>query len=462
MPRNDVVSSQRGGAFYRIPAEILIMFVASCAEPGTNLRCRSPITWRMHSFVKALRLTHPRFAELSLINTALFTSIKLEPTEGGLRRLQRGDISRVAHYSQTISFIPPPSWAIQFETFSDRAVRWSIEADTYNRNSELDTEEQYVDEHLESRWPFSEPNIREGFLASKRRTAASKFLLDGSDTQLRDAWVKVLRKLGGRLRKARAASVTGDALFAIVVSCLAISGVAVRHIAIKHYMTGNVPWETIPGWKDLDLSALEKIHFKPQLPLDEDIWAKDCVFGPLPLVSDEETVKCARNAVHALLDKIHASLQCLKIRVQSPMFWPGPRKRPPMPTLKRLHLMEVDVHTPRLGRWMAHMPQLQHIEIYCSKLFEGLPPRRIVDVLDAIRDHPNVSGLNERGLSVDLDSVMLPNSTEITFVSHVCLSERRMAKEMLGEGAFESRDIRKAFKRHLYKMVPFRNNYALR
>ncbi|KAK7432966.1 hypothetical protein QQZ08_000437 [Neonectria magnoliae] len=269
--------------------------------------------------------------------------------------------------------------------------------------------QEYVDEHLGGHWLLSELDVREGFVVHKRRTAHSKAYLDGSDTQLRDAWVKVLRKLGGRLRKVR---------------------IGKRRCGRMrppgyHYDSSS--------WRELEPPCV----LTPHRHHGDD--ENRCVRAAA-VAGDEETVKSACDAVHALLDKNHASLQCLKIHVKSPMFWPSRRRPPYMPVLKRLHIKEVNVHAPLLARWIAHMPQLQHFEIFYSKLFKGLYSHRWIDVLDAIRDHPNVAGPNLRGLKVDVGSLMPTNSIEIAYHAMVRCGDNVATRGLHEDGTYEGED----------------------
>ncbi|KAM5357154.1 hypothetical protein ACJZ2D_016560 [Fusarium nematophilum] len=297
-------------------------------------------------------LTHKRFADLDYINTILFTSIQLEPTSTGLTSLQRGDISRVAPFVQSISFITPPSWALLFNTYSQ-----NVTASALQRQSQGD------DPGCQE--PLSEAQLRDGFAAYKHGAEATKALLEESDGQLKAAWVNVMKSLGSRLRKIRheygcrsAAAIAGDSLFAMVISCLATSevassGVSVRSITIKTEMTGKFAWDTIPGWEKLDLSSLEKIKFDPFIPEDRNRWVKESVFNALPPLDAKEVEQSGCKALHALIDKSHSSLQHLSLDGRGPMTWPGYPPSFEMPALKCLRINGASVNAPMLKDWMA-------------------------------------------------------------------------------------------------------------
>ncbi|KAF4993561.1 hypothetical protein FGRMN_6420 [Fusarium graminum] len=67
--------------------------------------------------LKNLRLTHAIFANLSYVNTFLFTRIQLQTTRASLESLQGTDLSRVASFARILTFVAPPSWMLPRETF---------------------------------------------------------------------------------------------------------------------------------------------------------------------------------------------------------------------------------------------------------------------------------------------------------------------------------------------------------
>ncbi|KAH7007522.1 hypothetical protein EDB80DRAFT_893804 [Ilyonectria destructans] len=518
MTAGNSVSLERAGAFYRLPNELLITIVKSCEGLDNPVPARRKRWWHgSYRLLETLRLTHPRFANLKFINTLLFTTIQLEPTRAGLRSLQRGDFSRVAEFVLRITFVTPPNWALSFEAFSDIVSRLAVEAHA----DEIDEEEfrrsywvfdkpeqeRYVNEHLGGEWPLSEAQLRDGFAAYSQEAAATKALLEGPDAQLKDAWVSLMRKLGsrplyvrfinvdcGQMRRpdyyydspcnsdpkppcslaahehtgepevhcTRPAAVAGDSLFAMAMSCLAISGVSVGNMVIQHYMTGSFAWETITAWESLDLSSLKVFNFSPRILLGEAPGENDSAFAPLPLLTAEDVGQRASEAVHTVLDKSHNSLTCLRINVERPMRWPGRRVTLDLPALRDVHIMNGDVNAPLLRRWMAHMPQLHLLEIADCQLFKGLPSEWI-KVLDAIRDHPNVAGPMLKGLTVKLNPILTTKHTGVHYNRIVRRGDDIIATKGLNTaGTYEAEDSAKAFERHFYNAVPFRKNYVLR
>ncbi|KAJ4268398.1 hypothetical protein NW762_002461 [Fusarium torreyae] len=79
-----------------------------------------------------------------------------------------------------------------------------------------------------------------------------------------------------------ATGIAGDRLFTTVMSCIAASGIAVRQISICKIMDGNLECANITGWKDLDLTALDKLKFKPDIPSDEYRQVSERVLNALP------------------------------------------------------------------------------------------------------------------------------------------------------------------------------------
>ncbi|KAH6880640.1 hypothetical protein B0T10DRAFT_495066 [Thelonectria olida] len=502
------------GTFYCIPTEILTMIVQSLTDPNAEKRGRY---WYRdtYRFLKTLRLTHQRFADLSYINRILFTSIQLEPTQAGLTSIQRGDVSRVAEFAQSVTFITPPSWALSFEAFSqiviaqctkvfeERAASPGVTTSQF----EKPLQEQFATGDMRAKWPLSDTQLRDGFAIYMRDAEATKALLEGSDGQLKAAWVNFLRKIGGRLRKVRfinrdcdemrhtdyydtpnkstlelpyrledhshhgrpeeygcqrTTAIAGDCLFTLAMLCLGVSGLAVRQLTIKHRMTGHFAWDTIPGWEKIHLGSLEKLKFTPAITLDEHDLVKRSVFDTLPSLEDEDVEMRACEALHNLVDKSHSSLRKLKVNVDGPMTWPSRPAYVDMPSLEYLDFDFGGVHTILLKDWMARMPNLQHLGMVCSRLASGMHYSEWSNLFDAIRDHPNAAGPNPKGLHVAFEQIITCDWTEMSYGAVVCRDRETVAKRSKIVHVVDMDDVDSAFDRHWYDGVPYSKNRVLR
>ncbi|KAF5004601.1 hypothetical protein FDECE_8931 [Fusarium decemcellulare] len=504
------------GAFYDLPIEILTMIAREVAGPNAENRDRH---WYRDSYtsLKNLRLTHQRFADLNYINTILFTSLQLEPTQAGVRSLQRGDVSRVSEYVHSITFITPPSWALPLETFSyivtvsalkERAKEFEDDGNPPyfpTCHFEEALQGKFVNEHLGGQWPLSEAQLREGFAAYMRDAEATKGLLEKPEGPLKETLVNLLRKVDSRLRKVRfinhdcqemrqtdyydtpksdfeppcrlgshnhsdrteeygclrAAAVAGECLFTMAMTCLAESGVAIRQLSIKHQMTGNFSWDTTPYWKQLDLNSLEKLKFTPGITLDDHGLIKKSVFNALPSLKDDAIEQRGSHALHALVEKSRGSLQRLKINVDGPMTWPSRPAYFDMPTLLHLNFEFNGIHPTLLKGWMARMRNLQHLGMLCSRLSKGLEYREWVDLFDAIRDHPNVVAPDAMGLHLEFDQIITCDWTEVSYGGLVRLYTKSGVKRSRDVAAGDRDDVDEALEKHWYG-VPYRKNRVLR
>ncbi|KAJ3549985.1 hypothetical protein NM208_g223 [Fusarium decemcellulare] len=504
------------GAFYDLPIEILTMIAGEVAGPNAENRDRH---WYrdLYTSLKNLRLTHQRFADLNYINTILFTSLQLEPTQAGVRSLQRGDVSRVSEYVHSITFITPPSWALLFETFSyivtvsalkERAKQFEVDdrPSYFPRcHFEKSLQEKFVNEHLGGQWPISEAQLREGFAAYMRDAEITKDLLEKPEGPLKEALVDLLGKVGNRLRKVRfinheceemrqtdyydtpksdfeppcrlgshihsdrteeygclrATAVAGECLFTMAMTCLAESGIAIRQLSIKHQMTGNFSWDTAPYWKQLDLNSVDKLKFTPGITLDDHGLVKKSVFNALPSLKDDEIEQRSSDALHSLVEKSRGSLQRLKINVDGPMTWPSRPASFDMPALEHINFEFNGIHTALLEGWMARMPKLQHLGMLCSRLSRGLEYREWVHLFDAIRDHPNVVAPDAAGLHLDFEQIITCDWTEISYGGLVRLYTKGGEKRSRDVASGDRDDVDEALEKHWYG-VPYRRNRVLR
>ncbi|KAM0553955.1 hypothetical protein ACHAPJ_007027 [Fusarium lateritium] len=367
--------------FYRLPTEILIMIAEDLMTEDEKKR-----DWHFYRYkycqLKTLRVTHKRFANLDYINKILFTSIQLEPTRAALTSLQRGNFSRVAEFVRSIIFMAPPSWALLFETFKFIGQKYDEPFGPYfPREFGMPVLDHSVAERLEGHGSFSEEQVAEGYAAYIREAKDTQSLLENEDSELKTTWVAILRRLGNRLRKVRVVSrqcedlrqigyfdtfsqkdlelpcrlnshyhseetdeyackhanaIAGDRLFATVMSCLAASGVVIRHLVISHCITGNFKCADIPGWQDLNLSSLEKLKFSPDISSNEMMVVEDSVLDALPFLELEEIEQKTSDVLHALVDKCSTSLKLLKLTAKGPITWPSHPASFDLPMLEHL------------------------------------------------------------------------------------------------------------------------------
>ncbi|KAM0431454.1 hypothetical protein ACHAPT_005431 [Fusarium lateritium] len=522
MSDNKPAPTETPGAFYSLPNELLITIVMNLVDPLTQEHRQRVWYKDKYRLLKCLRLVHRRFTNLACINIILFTSIQLEPTASCLRSLERGDVSRVAGYVRSITFVTPPSWALLFETYSSIVTVSALKI----RAKELETElgrkyfpdywfptslqDKFVDEHLGGQWPLSEAQLRDGFATYMKDAEATKALLEDDHGPLKKAWVGLLGKIGTPLRKVRfvsqdcsrmhqqeyydtpntpypdprlrfdshehsnadeeygcqqATAIAGDRLFAMAVSCLATSGVSVRRLTIKSQMTGNFDWKKL-DLSFLDLSLLEKLKFGPGIPEIEYRGVKVSVATALPSLPEEQIEQHASEALHDLIAKCHVSLQHLELNGWGPMTWPSQPASLDMPALESLHISFGYVNPALLKGWMEHMPRLRHLELMGSCLAGDVPFKEWSYLFDAIRDHPSVAGPNAPGLDVHLDQIATCSWTEVSYSGMVRRHDdaEKPSDDRTDEHVDEDdlEDVDAAFDKHFYHGVPYSRNRMLR
>ncbi|KAF4965698.1 hypothetical protein FSARC_6538 [Fusarium sarcochroum] len=493
MDYQDTAANPKSG-FYRLPTEVLVMIVEALEiEDGEKQDCHF----------------YRRFANLDYINKILFTSIQLEPTRASLTSLQRGDFSRVAEFASSITFVAPPSWALLFETFKHIGHTYKEPFDPYfPRDFGKSMLEQSVIEYLEGHESFSEEQVAEGYAAYIRQTKVTQSLLEDEDSELKTAWVAILRKLGNRLRKVQfvsrpcadmrqmgyfdtssqkdllpcrlnshyhsgdtdeyackhANAIAGDRLFITVMSCLAASGVAIRHLAISHCITGNFECANIPGWQDLNLSGLEELKFSPDISSNAMMIVEDSVLDALPCLDLEEIEQKTSDVLHALVDKSQTSLKYLKLTARGPITWPSHPATFDLPVLERLEPSIYRVNEALLRDWIVRMAALRYIKFSYPELEQSdCWTDGWRHVFDAIRDHPNASGPNPKGLEVVFEHIALRWADNLSWSGVVC-SDPEIAEERpeRHSGLEESEDYDFALGRHLYGEIPYEENHVLR
>ncbi|KAJ4253860.1 hypothetical protein NW762_010255 [Fusarium torreyae] len=487
---NESPSPKDRSNFMRLPTEILVEIVSTIAE-STNFPERGPFSVSYYQ-LKTLRLTHRRFARLDYINTILFNSIQLEPTPASLTTIKRGDLTHLAEFVRTITFITPPSWMLPFGTF-----RHILESSSTEEEKPNISERQLVDDYK----------------AYMRHARGAQALLEDANSELEVVWTEVLKTIGSRLSEIQmrspecydmrrveyfdtpsdtnrelpyrlephehhdnehrygcknANAVPGDRLFVTVLSCLAASNVAVPKMTIRQYMTGTVECSDIPGWQHLDL-RLEKLDFCLEIICNSNNLAEGCLISA-PRLEDEEVRPKSSKIIHDLVDKCHNTLQDLTLGGMGAIEWPT--KPPPhdLPALQSLAYNSGRINPYLLRDWIARMPMLRYLELNGS-LSGDLGYIEWRHLFDAVRDHPNVVGPNPKGLYVSLDQIETCDWTEMTYCEVVC-QDTSIATGTIPRHIATNRYARNTelddllncdlgLEKHFYG-VPFKHNHPLR
>ncbi|KAF5533816.1 hypothetical protein FMEXI_11610 [Fusarium mexicanum] len=166
-----------------LPSEILAEIVKELRFIHVPLSAEYPnvkIEKETQENLKSLRLAHRTFADRDDLNNILFSNICLEPTRAGLTSLQRGDFSRVAQYIHTVTFTTPPSWALPYKAY-EKILRSSQESSVLF-------------------WLEGLKSAYDAYMSDAKDTQA---LLGDSEREIKQAWTKILKTLGDRLKKVK-------------------------------------------------------------------------------------------------------------------------------------------------------------------------------------------------------------------------------------------------------------------
>jgi len=372
-----------------------------------------------------LRLSSLRFAYLNLIYRILFRKIDLVASSEHLEHVAETDFSHIAPFLKTVTFVAPTdSWALTLEGFrevipaqaiqryaADHEIRGGMKFNTY----ELEGHQKFIEQHWNGKGitPLSKDRIRAGSEQYRRQALAARNLLCGEE--LRATWTSVLRKLanvhnvcfvtpryekpeGSRLPNSSDYIVrshhrdrthpdescriviapVGDALFAAGIACLAEANAKVQDLEVACAMTGEVEWETLAGWEDLDLSQMWRFKFQPKVQsFGED----------LDLLEGENAITAwAAIAVAAVLKKCRENLEEFSYDGCCPMQWPGDEVID-LPRLRYLSLDRGSIRPRNLRAWIATMPLLEDLRLHktglCGDVHHGWKY-----IFDAVRDHP--------------------------------------------------------------------------
>lgn len=412
------------------------------------------------SYLKALRLTSRRFADSYFIQSILFKRIQLVPGPDELGALTQIKIGPLAGFVKTVAFVAPPySWTLTFEDFRKSTLAQAIQRYGVHNNILYTYARVKMVPRLQGRGrhqPFHRNPDQEMSTRYEEYCAhalAAKSLLLGEE--LRAAWISALEALPyveevvirsprlvyqDRFYKAAAGPV-GDALFTAGVAVLSAAGLKIRRLRIVGLMTGRLDWETLPGWKELDLRQLQIFVFRPRVwrhnsgtsgvdgsrtsgdnptedeksyPQDEwssghgdssedDDWSNDDWREAEAMAYHWNT---RSQSVAAVLIKSAHSIEEFKYSYLDSMDWPTNRVIP-MPRLRYLSLRGYQIRPPNLAAWMARMPSLNHFRLsYSDWSNSGAAYLHHSTawhcVLHAIRKHPKPLGMRVHLFNVDV------------------------------------------------------------
>lgn len=404
--------------------------------------------------LRTLRLTHRRFAHLDILNSKLFRVIQLDATPDYVERFKDGTFDRIARHVDSVRFVPPLSWHVDFDSFHSNVTAYAtlLHAQDLEKHGRIHEE----DEGLAMAWQSGDPNalrryeqdyagdspilseeeVAEAWEDYQNTTNACKEMLENHDSDLMKVWLHILRRVGKRLWRVEfphqicedlpnlqlktpsrppggwpcvfgrhpicrgtykekcneALEVAATATFAAAVWCLAESGAAPQQLFLMMQF-GPQEWHTFPGWDKLDLSHLRVLLFQPKIPDKEG--------NPM-------------TALRSVIAKSHQSLEYLQVGEFSShrtrLRWPS-ASLPGLPNLSALRIVRCELHAPReatpLAEWIGQMPELEHLQIWLSTMhdsFDAIPtglydmqrstlrPLKWTPVLSAVSKHSNMAG----------------------------------------------------------------------
>ncbi|KAG8670539.1 hypothetical protein FPOAC2_09902 [Fusarium poae] len=452
--------------------------------------------WNTPTFrnLKSLRLVHRTFAECDSFNHLLFRTIVLEPTRATLTCLQRGEFSRVAKYVRCVTFTTPPSLVLPYQEYA-KILR--------------DTHRSLV---------FTSEDLKSGYAAYMTDARDTQALLQDPESELKQAWTKFLKTLGHRIERVKllsyrcdkireakhldtlskedtgkpwqlprhshgekddmlhfrpleefteptadylckqATAVTGDKLIAMVITCLAASGVAITNFNIKLLMTGDIVCKDIPGWDELDFSKLRVLHLSPEMPASQRYY-----WGSAGSHAEKMKIM-AGGFCHDLLDKCHSSIENFAFGIDrgglGVLCWPTRLHTLDFPKL--IHLAQMTNICPRtLAHWILHSKNLQFLHL-SGGVCQGPVKADWRFVFDAIAQHPNVSGKTPKGLKVGFHSLQIA-STNLTYHGVICENASIATKRRKWDMRLKHRgeDMKSGLEAHFYGDIPLEENKAL-
>ncbi|KAF5530800.1 ferric cupric reductase transmembrane component 7 [Fusarium mexicanum] len=479
--RPDLPAILKGLASRMTSADSLGVYV--CGPDTMQNDVRNAVASLNLDILGALRLTHRKFADCSYVNKLLFANIKLEPTRERLLNIQRGDLSRVAGYTRSITFIAYASWKLVSETW-ERLILFNTP--DHNPNSTL--------------------SLAHGAYINDAKEAQR--LLEDPDGELIETWTNVLKMVGSRLEKVRVAhhidykglylqdsdgpmdwknlrlhvpnprikthedmtprflrnedgvdnadyarhyacAIVAERLFNTVITCLSASGIAISSLSIDVNMLGNVECKEIPGWQQLDLSNLKELNLSTLYPHMPCHLFTETAMTSFLYKRTQHVQRKIGDLAHDLIDKCHSTLETFGFsRDSMPGYqavWPTRTVTYDLPALQDLELGTL-IDPRLLHDWLLRMKDLRSLWVYNDLADQPLVNWRYM--LDAIRDHPNVSGPDPKGIQFDFPF-------EFYYEGVICKNSSIATPRKRPGSRYH------ALEAHLYGEIEFSDNQAL-
>ncbi|GAB7335144.1 hypothetical protein MBLNU13_g06979t2 [Cladosporium sp. NU13] len=378
--------------FYRLPVELLTT-IAQCVSEEKN--------WFEEG--KALRITHPHFANLDHLNSQFFHNVNFHATPEGIDRLKSHLLTALKSFVRKITFLPS-DYSTGMTFFHFRRI--VIKQCAFYRPADyglIDHSTQCGAESIEYH---------------KQAQAAQALLTDGS---LR-VWTNAIRQFSnvktfeyGKHKEqgfryhphdeedydlyddepqpyhpssvcALNAIRTQAGLIEPISACIRNAGVHPEKLILSSALTFFEPEYPIPPNLQSHLSGLRSLEWRARLFED----------GTDHPTSAEELYRF----LEALLHQCYPSLQMLRVNMWSagehgiggdvsPVWPPKQIKHLPLPHLRHLDL-KGGVNPRNLALWISSLPRLETltVELGLDAADGGLWNWR--SALDAIRNHPSL------------------------------------------------------------------------
>lgn len=252
--------------------------------------------------------------------------------------------------------------------------------------------------------------------------------------------------------KGYACAIVGKRLFNTVITCLSASGVAISSLSTNLFVSGHVECTEIPGWRQLDLSKLKHLDLILLYPSVPYRLRERTSMAAFLHNAQSYIQKKHGNIVHDLIDKCHSTVETLSLEDSMDggleIVWPTRAATYELPALQEFD-QAMENHPRLLRDWLLRMKNLRSFMIW-----GGFPENRSANwrhVLDAVRDHPNVSGPDPKGLrfgicgDTDYEGVVCKDSS--------IASPREVPNDEYPRYLVEA---------HLYGEIEYSRNVALR
>ncbi|KAG4272633.1 hypothetical protein FPRO04_10375 [Fusarium proliferatum] len=447
-------------AFLRIPPEIIVAIVSEVLAIGDNFEAQ--LRGENSERLKVLRLTHRKFADCSYLNKLLFTNIHLEPTRTSLRR---GNFSRVVGYTRSITFEAYASWKLvpprNVGMWSHTSLRPIIAAHDAYINDALETQRlledpdgdlietwtnilKMVGSRLEKVTIANNTDYKNLYLQDPDPTRDWKtFCFRVPDTEIEPH--------EGMTRRSRDEDDKKNAEYAKGYACAILQALRFQ-ASPPNYSFWDMRSALSPAWRELDLSKLKHLKL-------------DLLYPYVPYRLSERTSMAAflhnkqsyiqkkhGNIAHDLIDKCHSTVETLSLRDSIDggleVVWPTRAATYELPALREFD-QAMESRPRLLHDWLLRMKNLRSFMIW-----GGLDGKRSANwrhVLDAIRDHPNVSGPDPKGLRF-----LFPGDTDYEGV--VCKDSSIASPREVPYAEYSLYPL----EAHLYGEIEYSRNAALR